>query len=151
MLEVCPSIAAERPTCEIHPLSIGGKDDPVRLVFTARDGPAVVVALVDVGDRFRLLVNEVDVVPPDEPLPRLPVSRAVWRPTPDLATAAEAWLLAGGSHHTVLTFAPGIEAWRDLAEIAGIELLTIDADTRMRDFANELRWNEVYYRLAPER
>ena len=103
MLEVCPSIAAERPSCEIHPLSIGGRDDPVRLVFTARPGPAVNAALVDLGDRFRLLVNEVDVVEPEQPLPKLPVARALWRPAPDLPTAAEAWLVAGGPHHTVLS------------------------------------------------
>ena len=114
MLEVCPSIADGRPSCEIHPLSIGGRDDPVRLVFTARAGPAVVVALVDLGDRFRLLVNEVEVVPPDEPLPKLPVARALWRPRPDLPTAAEAWLVAGGPHHTVLSDALDTEIVRRL-------------------------------------
>ncbi|MGZ4334274.1 MAG: L-arabinose isomerase [Gaiellaceae bacterium] len=148
MLEVCPSIAADRPSCEIHPLSIGGKQDPVRLVFTASAGPAVVVALLDLGDRFRLLANEVQVVPPDEPLPKLPVARAVWKPKPDFATAAEAWLTAGGPHHTVVSFALGTEAFVDLAEIAGIELLVIDGETRMREFAKELRWNQAYYRLA---
>jgi len=148
MLEVCPSIAVDRPSCEIHPLSIGGKQDPVRLVFTAAAGPAVVAALLDLGDRFRLLVNEVDVVPPDEPLPKLPVAHAVWRPKPDLATAAEAWLTAGGPHHTVLSLALGTEAFADLAEIAGVELLVIDGETRSREFAKELRWNQAYYRLA---
>ena len=148
MLEVCPSIADGRPACEIHPLSIGGRGDPVRLVFTARTGPAVNVALVDVGDRFRLLVNEVDVVSPDEPLPKLPVARALWRPRPDLATSAEAWLVAGGPHHTVLSDQIDTEIVADFAEIAGIELLVIDAETRMRDFARELRWNQAYYRLA---
>ena len=148
MLEVCPTIADGRPSCEIHPLSIGGRGDPVRLVFTARPGPAVVAALVDLGDRFRMLVNEVDVVPLDEPLPRLPVARALWRPHPDLAVAAEAWLVAGGPHHTVLTDQLGTEVFADLAEIAGIELVVIDDGTRMREFAHELRWNEGYYRLA---
>jgi L-arabinose isomerase len=148
MLEVCPSIAADRPSCEIHPLLIGGKQDPVRLVFTASAGPAVVVALLDLGDRFRLLANEVEVVPPDEPLPKLPVARAVWKPKPDFATAAEAWLTAGGPHHTVVSCALGTEAFVDLAEIAGIELLVIDGETRMREFAKELRWNQAYYRLA---
>jgi L-arabinose isomerase len=148
MLEVCPSIADGRPSCEIHPLSIGGRDDPVRLVFTARSGPAVVAALVDLGDRFRLLVNEVDLVPLDHPLPRLPVARALWRPRPNLAAAAEAWLAAGGPHHTVLSDALDTEAFADLAEIAGIELVVIDAETRMRDFGRELRWNQAYYRLA---
>jgi len=148
MLEVCPSIADGRPSCEIHPLSIGGRGDPVRLVFTARAGPAVNVALVDVGDRLRLLVNEVEVVPPDEPLPKLPVARALWRPRPDLATAAEAWLVAGGPHHTVLSDQIGTETLSDFAEIAGIELVLIDAETRMRDFTHALRWNQAYFRLA---
>jgi L-arabinose isomerase len=148
MLEICPSIAAGRPSCEIHPLSIGGREDPVRLVFTAAPGPAVVVSLIDLGDRFRLVANEIEVVDPPEPLPRLPVARAVWKPKPDLATAAEAWLEAGGSHHTVFTAALGIEAIEDLAEIAGCELLVIDEHTRARDFRNELRWNRAYYRLA---
>jgi L-arabinose isomerase len=148
MLEVCPSIAARRPSCEIHPLSIGGKGDPVRLVFTAAPGPAVLVALVDLGDRFRFVLNEVDLVEPAEELPRLPVARALWRPKPDFATAAEAWLRAGGSHHTVLCRAVGTEAFADLAEMAGLELLVIDERTRVRDVANELRWNQAYYRLA---
>jgi L-arabinose isomerase len=148
MLEVCPSIAAERPSCEIHALSIGGKADPVRLVFTAAPGPAVVVALLDLGDRFRFVLNEVELVRPAEDLPRLPVARALWRPEPDFATAAEAWLRAGGPHHTVLCRAIGTEAFADLAEIAGIELLVIDERTRMRDMVNELRWNQAYYRLA---
>ena len=148
MLEVCPSIADGRPSCEIHPLSIGGRGDPVRLVFTARTGPAVNIALVDLGDRFRLLVNEVEVVPPDEPLPKLPVARALWRPRPDFPTAAEAWLVAGGPHHTVLSGQLDTEIVADFAEIAGIELVVIDAETRMRDFTRELRWNQAYYRLA---
>jgi L-arabinose isomerase len=148
MLEVCPSIADGRPSCEIHPLSIGGRGDPVRLVFTARAGPAVNIALVDLGDRFRLLVNEVELVPPDEPLPKLPVARALWRPRPDLPTAAEAWLVAGGPHHTVLSGQLGMEIVADFAEIAGIELVVIDAETRMRDFTRELRWNQAYYGLA---
>ncbi len=148
MLEVCPSIAAERPSCEVHPLSIGGKQDPVRLVFTAAPGPALVAGLLDLGDRFRLVVNEVDVVPPDEELPRLPVARAVWEPKPDFATAAEAWLLAGGPHHTVFSRALRSEAFVDLAEIAGLELLLIDERTHMSDFKKELRWNQAYFHLA---
>ena len=148
MLEVCPSIADGRPSCEIHPLSIGGRDDPVRLVFTARSGPAVNVALVDLGDRFRLLLNEVEVVHPAEALPKLPVARALWRPKPDLSTSAEAWLLAGGPHHTVLSDQLDSEIVADFADIAGVELVAIDADTRMRDFTRELRWNQAYYRLA---
>ena len=148
MLEVCPSIAADRPSCEIHPLSIGGKADPVRLVFTAAAGPAVVAAMLDLGERFRLVLNEVDVVRPDEDLPRLPVARALWKPRPDFSTATESWLAAGGPHHTVLCRAIGTEAFADLAEIAGMELLVIDDSTRTRDFANELRWNQAYYHLA---
>ena len=145
MLEICPSIAGATPSCEIHPLSIGGKADPVRLVFTAAAGPAVVVSLVDLGHRFRLVANAIDVVAPDEELPRLPVARAVWAPRPDFATAAECWLRAGGSHHTVLTQALGLEPFDDLAEMAQIELIAIDADTSVRQVRNELRWNEAWY------
>ena len=148
MLEVCPTIAAARPTCEIHPLSIGGREDPVRLVFDAAAGPAIVVGLVDTGDRFRLVLNEIDVVPPDQPVPRLPVARAVWRPRPDLRTAAHAWLMAGGPHHTALSQALDAEVLDDFAEMAGLELLVIDADTRLRAFRQELRWNQAAYRLA---
>ena len=148
MLEICPSIAAARPSCEIHPLSIGGREDPVRLVFTAPPGQAVMVCLIDVGGRLRLVANQVDVVAPDEELPRLPVARAVWEPRPDLSTAAEAWLMAGGSHHSVFTTALKMEALHDLAEIAGIELVVIDEDTTIPQFANELRWNRAYYHLA---
>jgi L-arabinose isomerase len=148
MLEICPSIAAARPSCEVHPLSIGGREDPVRLVFTAPPGPAVVICLVDMGGRLRLIANEVDVVEPDAELRRLPVARAVWAPRPDLSTAAEAWLMAGGSHHTVFTMALGLEPLRDLAEIAGVELVVIDRSTQAVQFRNELRWNQAYYHLA---
>lgn len=148
MLEVCPSIAAGRPSCEVHPLAIGGREDPVRLVFTAPPGEAVVVCLIDVGGRMRLVANVVDVVAPDEDLPHLPVARAVWEPRPQLSTAAEAWLMAGGSHHSVFTMALGIEAVRDLALIAGVELVVIDATTTVAQFANELRWNRAYFHLA---
>jgi L-arabinose isomerase len=148
MLEVCPTIAADRPSCEIHPLGIGGREDPVRLVFDARPGPAVVVGLADMGDRFRLVANQIDVVPPAEPLPRLPVARAVWRPEPDLRTSTEAWLTAGGPHHTVLSSAVGAEELTDLADMLGTELLLIDQDTTIRRFTQEIRWNQAYYRLA---
>ncbi|MBD0693752.1 L-arabinose isomerase [Streptomyces sp. CBMA123] len=148
MLEVCPSIAAQTPSCEIHPLAIGGREDPVRLVFDAEPGPAVVVGLADLGDRFRLVANEIDVVPSPAPLPNLPVARAVWRPRPDLPTSAEAWLTAGGPHHTVLSGAVGTEELDDLAEMLGVELLVIDDDTTMRRFTKELRWNQAYHRLA---
>jgi L-arabinose isomerase len=148
MLEVCPSIAARRPSCEIHPLGIGGREDPVRLVFDARPGPALVVGLADMGDRFRLVANRIEVVPPAEPLPKLPVARAVWRPAPDLRTSTEAWLTAGGPHHTVLSSAVGAEELADLADMLGTELLLIDEDTDVRRFAKEIRWNQAYYRLA---
>jgi L-arabinose isomerase len=148
MLEICPTIAADVPSCEIHPLSIGGREDPVRLVFDGAPGPAVVVGLADVGDRFRLVANQVDVVPPDEPLPRLPVARAVWKPRPSLQTSAEAWLTAGGPHHTVLSSAVGTEELTDFADMAGVELLLIDGGTTVREFAERIRWNQAYYRLA---
>ncbi len=132
MLEVCPSIASGRASCEIHPLGIGGKPDPVRLVFTARPGPAIVVGLVDLGDRLRLVANEVDLVEPDAPLPRLPVARAVWEPRPDLRTSATAWLLAGGPHHTALSIGLPSDVIRDFARLAGIELVLIDGATTVR-------------------
>ena len=147
MLEVCPSIATGRPRVEIHPLGIGNREDPVRLVFDAEPGPAVVVGICDLGDRFRLVLNEVTVVPPDEPLPKLPVARAVWEPHPDLATSAECWLAAGGPHHTVLSSSVGTEELSDFAAMMGTELVIIDADTTPRQFGNELRWNAAYHRL----
>jgi L-arabinose isomerase len=147
MLEVCPSIGNGRVSCEIHPLSIGGKSDPVRLVFTAKPGPAVILGLADLGRRFRLIASEVDIVEPEAPLPKLPVARAVWRPRPDLSTAAEAWLTAGGPHHTALTTALPVEPLEDFAEIADIELVTIDASTTVPAFRRELRWNAAYYHL----
>jgi L-arabinose isomerase len=148
MLEVCPSIAAATPSCEIHPLGIGGREDPVRLVFDATPGPGVVVGMADLGDRFRLVANEVDLVPPDQPLPKLPVARAVWKPRPDLRTSAESWLTAGAPHHTVLSTAIGTEELADLAEMVRTELLVIDAGTTTRQLAKEIRWNQAYYRLA---
>ena len=148
MLEVCPSIAAGTPSCEIHPLGIGGREDPVRLVFDAATGPAVVVGLADMGDRFRLVANEIDVVEPVAPLPNLPVARAVWQPRPDLRTSTEAWLTAGAPHHTVLSSAIGAEELDDLAEMLDVELVVIDADTTIRRFTKELRWNQAYHRLA---
>jgi L-arabinose isomerase len=148
MLEVCPSIAADTPSCEIHPLGIGGREDPVRLVFDAAPGPAVVVGMADMGERFRLVLNEVEVIPPMAPLPKLPVARAVWKPAPDLSTSAESWLTAGGPHHTAMSRAVGTEELSDLAEMTGTELLIIDGDTTTRQFAKELRWNQAYYRLA---
>jgi L-arabinose isomerase len=148
MLEVCPSIAAGTPTCEIHPLSIGNREDPVRLVFDAAPGTGFVVGLLDLGDRLRLVANDIEVVPPDAPLPRLPVARAVWKPAPNLATSAECWLMAGGPHHTVLSTAVGTEALEDFAAMTGIELVRIDQSAAPAAFARELRWNQAFYRSA---
>ena len=145
MLEICPSLAAEKPSCEVHPLGIGGKADPVRLVFTAPAGAAVNAAIIDLGDRFRLLLNEVDVVAPPQPLPKLPVARAFWKPRPDLKTAAAAWIYAGGPHHTVLSQAVTSEQIEDFAEILGVECLKIDGKSQVGDIKNQLRWNEAYY------
>jgi L-arabinose isomerase len=145
MLEVCETIAAGRPSLEIHPLGIGGKADPVRLVFDTAPGPAVNASIVDLGARFRLVANVVDVVAPPEPLPRLPVARALWEPRPDLPVAASAWILAGGAHHTGFSQALTAEHLEDFAEIAGIEFLLIDEETRLPGFKKELRWNEAYY------
>ncbi|MCC6125934.1 MAG: L-arabinose isomerase [Pirellulales bacterium] len=145
MLEVCPTLTAERPSCEIHPLGIGGKDDPVRLVFAAAAGPAVNVAMLDLGDRFRLLVNEVDVLESKHAMPKLPVARALWTPRPDFKTAAAAWIYAGGPHHTAFSQALTSEHLLDFAEMAGIECLPIGSQTRIEDFKNQLRWNQAYY------
>jgi L-arabinose isomerase len=148
MLEICPSIAAGRPSCEVHPLGIGGKQDPVRLVFDGATGPAVNASVVDMGDRFRLVVSLVDAIEPLEALPRLPVARALWKPRPDLDTAAAAWIYAGGAHHTGFSLALGPEHLEDFASMAGIELLRIDEATELRRFRDELRWNDAAYRLA---
>ncbi|RPF27410.1 L-arabinose isomerase [Georgenia muralis] len=148
MLEICPSLTTSRPRLEIHPLGIGGREDPVRLVFDTDPGDGVVVAMSDLRERFRLVANVVDVVPGDAELPHLPVARAVWVPRPDLATSAECWLTAGAAHHTVLTTALGLEVFEDLAEIAAVELAVIDAATTSRGFTRELRWNAAYHRLA---
>jgi L-arabinose isomerase len=148
MLEVCPSLTAGRPSLEIHELGIGDREDPVRLVFDADPAPGVVVALSDIRDRFRLTANAVEVVGPDEPLPKLPVARAVWEPAPDFKTSTTCWLSAGAAHHTVMTTAVGMDAWRDLATMAGIELAVIDQDTTVAGFQDALRWNNVYYRVA---
>ena len=145
MLEICPSLASKKPSCEIHPLGIGGKSDPVRLVFDAPAEPAINVALIDLGNRFRLLVNEVDGVSPDQPMPKLPVARALWSPRPDLKTAAAAWIYAGGPHHTVFSQALATEILEDFSEMVGVECLVIDQQTQLRDIKNQLRWNQMFY------
>jgi L-arabinose isomerase len=147
MLEICPSIAVGRPSLEVHPLGIGGKEDPARLVFDAAAGPALNACLIDLGNRFRLVVNEVDAVKPPK-LPKLPVARAVWRCRPDFKTACGAWILAGGAHHTGYSPAVTAEMLEDFATIAGIECVLIGGETRLADFKQTLRTNEVYYHLA---
>lgn len=151
MLEVCPSIAASRPRLEVHPLGIGGKADPARLIFDTRAGAAINVSLVDMGNRFRLIVNDVDVVSPDQPMPKLPVARALWTPQPDLKVGAAAWIYAGGAHHTVFSQALQADHLADFVQMANIEFLHIDSSTTLRDFRNELRWNDVYYLLTQSR
>ena len=148
MLEVCTSIAEGQPSLEVHPLGIGGKADPARLVFNVPAGPGLNASVIDLGNRFRLIVNTIDVVPPDAPLPKLPVARVVWVPQPDLPTAATAWILAGGAHHTSFSQALTAEHLEDFAGMAGLECLLIDGDTKLREFRQELRWNEIYYYLA---
>src|SRR5699024_942546 len=147
MLEVSPGLTRKTARAEIHPLGIGGKDDPVRLVFTADPGPAIVVALSDMRTRLRLTANVVENVEPPA-LPKLPVGRAVWKPAPDLPTSAACWMAAGAAHHTVMSNAVGIEVFRDFAEMAGVELLEIDDETTVRGFQNELKWNQVYHHIA---
>lgn len=151
MLEICESIAAGKPRLEIHPLSIGGKADPVRLVFDARTGPAIGASMMDMGQRFRIVANLVDVAQTDAPLPRLPVARALWLPRPNLKVAATAWIYAGGAHHTSFAYAVTAEHLRDFAEMAGIEFLLIDASTQVNAFRDTLRWNDLSYRLGMPR
>ena len=147
MLEICPTIADGKPSCEVHPLGIGGKEDPVRLVFNSPSGPALNASLVDMGNRFRLIVNEVEAVEPEADLPNLPVARVLWDPKPNMDTAVTSWILAGGAHHTVYTQALTTEFLEDFADMAGIELLVIDEDTRVRNFKDTLNANEAYYHL----
>lgn len=146
MLEICESIADGQPSCEIHPLGIGGKADPVRLVFNSASGPAINASLIDMGNRFRLLVNEVEAVKPPHDLPKLPVARAFWKPYPDMKTGLAAWILAGGAHHTCYSQNLNAGDIQDFAEIAGVEFVLIGKDTNLYRLKNELRWNEVYYK-----
>jgi L-arabinose isomerase len=146
MLEICESIADGKPSCEIHPLGIGGKGDPVRLVFNSAAGPAINASIIDMGNRFRLLVNEVQAIAPAHPLPNLPVARVLWKPYPDMATGCSAWIMAGGAHHTGYSQNLTAEHMRDFADILGIEFALIGKNTDLWQFRNELRWNEVFYR-----
>jgi L-arabinose isomerase len=145
MLEICESIADGKPSCEIHPLGIGGKADPVRLVFNSAAGSAINASVVDMGNRFRLLVNEVEAVRPEHELPNLPVARVLWKPLPDMNTACAAWIYAGGAHHTGYSQNLTSEHMQDFAEMANIEFTLIGKDTTLHQLKNELRWNEVYY------
>ncbi len=151
MLEVCESIAAEKPNLEIAPLSIGGKEDPPRLIFNVPAGPAINATIVDMGNRFRMIVNEVTTVPPDAPLPKLPVARAVWVPRPNLIVAAHAWILAGGAHHTGFSQAITSDFMEDFAEMNGLEYVLIDDSTNISAFKKELRWNDSFYSLRGNR
>lgn len=148
MLEVCPTIAAGKPRIEIHPLGIGDRSDPVRMVFDAAPGAGVVLGLSDLGDRLRFVANEIEVVPAPHPMPKLPVARAVWRPLPDFATSTQCWLAAGGPHHTVLSTQLGATHLEDLAKMTGIELALIAGDTSERHFLQMLQWNAAYHRLG---
>jgi L-arabinose isomerase len=147
MLEICESIAEGKPSCEIHPLGIGGKADPVRLVFNAPGGPAINASIIDMGNRFRMLVNEVIAVPPIQSLPKLPVARVLWKPYPDMKTGCTAWILAGGAHHTCYSQNLTAEHLQDFADMAGIEFALIGKKTDLYQFRNELRWNEAYYQI----
>ncbi len=146
MLEICPSIANNIPSCEIHPLGIGGKADPVRLVFNVGGGEALNASIIDMGNRFRLLVNEVRAVAPENELPKLPVARVLWKPYPDMKTGCTAWILAGGAHHSCFSQNLTSEHLEDFADMAGIEMVLINKQTNLRDFKNELRWNELSIR-----
>jgi L-arabinose isomerase len=146
MLEICESIAANKPSCEIHQLGIGGKADPVRLVFSGAPGPALNASLIDMGNRFRLIVNEVEAVDPKQELPKLPVARVLWKPYPSLRKGCEAWILSGGAHHTCFSQNLSAGQLQDFAEMAGIEFVLIGKNTDIYQLKNELRWNEVSYR-----
>jgi len=145
MLEICEGIADGKPSCEIHPLGIGGKADPVRLVFNVSGGAALNASLIDMGNRFRLLVNEVEAVKPKHKLPKLPVARVLWKPLPDMQTACTAWILAGGAHHTCYSQNLTSEHLSDFADMADIEFLVINKNTNLHQFKNEIRWNEFGY------
>jgi L-arabinose isomerase len=148
MLEICESIASNKPRLEILPLSIGGKADPVRLIFDSNTGPAIGASMMHMGGRFRMVANVVDVVPTDAPLPNLPVARALWLPRPNLKVAAAAWIYAGGAHHTSFSYSVTAEQLQDFAEMAGIEFMLIDETTRVNEFKDKLRWNDLYYHLS---
>jgi L-arabinose isomerase len=148
MLEICPSIASGKASMEVHELGIGGKEDPIRLVFNVNQGPGINVSIMDMGNRFRMLVNPCKVLKADHPLPKLPVARVLWEPEPDLPTAAAAWIHAGGAHHTGFSMSVTTEMMEDFADIADMEILIIDHATNIREFKKEIRWNDLYYHLS---
>lgn len=143
MLEICPTIAADKPRLEVHPLGIGGKEDPARMIFTGRSGTAVNASIIDLGNRFRLIINEVEAVQPDKPMPKLPIARVLWAVKPNLKDGVESWILAGGAHHSGFSYAVTKEQLLDFANMAGIEAVVIDKDTKPAAFRNELRWNDL--------
>jgi L-arabinose isomerase len=147
MLEICPSITNEKPSCEIHPLGIGGKEDPVRLVFNGSDGDALNATIIDMGERFRMLVNTVQAVKPPQSITNLPVARVLWKPLPDMKSACTAWILAGGAHHTCYSQNLSVECLEDFAAMAGIEFVLIGKNSDIYQIKNELRWNDMYYKL----
>lgn len=147
MLEVCPTITSKKPRLEIHPLGIGARQDPVRMVFDADPSKGFVLCWTDLGNRLRIITNTINIVPSDEPLPKLPVARAIWKPEPNLAISAESWILAGGSHHTVMSTALNEEVFEDLAEMLGLELIEINKQTTPISIREKLRWNDLYYNL----
>lgn len=147
MLEVCPTVAATRPRIEVHPLGIGGKEAPARMTFNGREGSAICASIVDMGERFRLVVNDVDAVKVEKDMPKLPVARVLWKPQPSLSTSTEAWIIAGGAHHTSFSYVVNAEQLEDWAEIAQIEFLNINKDTKIHDFKNEIRWNDLAWKL----
>src|SRR5690625_1564347 len=145
MLEICESITDGKPSCEIHPLGIGGKEDPVRLIFNARGGKALNASMIDTGDRFRLIVNEVEAIKPTHELPKLPVARVLWKPYPNMEDGCTAWLLAGGAHHTCFSQNLSFEYLEDFADMGGLEFIHIDEHTNLGQLKKELKWNERYY------
>ena len=145
MLEICPSIAEGKPSCEVHPLGIGGKADPVRLVFNTAPGAALNASVIDMGNRFRLLINEVEAIKPEADLPKLPVARVLWKPMPDMKTGCAAWIYAGGAHHTCYSQNLNAEHLQDFAEMADIECILIGKETKLPQLKKELRYNEMYY------
>ncbi|MBC7409543.1 MAG: L-arabinose isomerase, partial [Arcicella sp.] len=146
MLEICPSIADGQVKCEVHPLGIGGKEDPVRLVFNGSAGPALNVSLIDIGNRFRMIVNEVEAVEVTQEFPKLPTARALWKPQPSMEIGLQSWILAGGAHHTVYSQNLTTEYLEDLTDMLGIELVVIDKSTTIRQLKSDLRMNEVIFK-----